>query len=436
MLRSLSRVCTRHIGAAAPRRTPTAAAITVARALLSTSPASGDSIAGMSPGALMALSLVGFTGVLFHRDIYSIGRRMLSSDAVAGDAAAVPPQTVSPHKLPSPHVTEDARVPKSSSQPQSFFGARAPILPLAYVLPNHKGLFCHRTTDLNGATCDDRLVAPNGRLIIVGDVHGCQDEVERLMRRCDYDSKADQLIYVGDLIGKGPRGADAVRYARREQALVIRGNHEDFLLKWRGAVVDDETGKLQLNALPSQTHRECAVALTDVEWRWLAALPLWLDLPEYNATVVHAGVRPDRDLREQTVRDLLYMRNITADGTAVEKPRDGGTAWAAAYAGERHVVFGHDAKRGLQTTACATGLDTGAVYGKTLTALVVPRGATLDAATMKAAQLCAPPVDTVGAESVVTGGNVGTPYLVAVASREVYSKPNNFDYSKTENQGK
>eukprot|EP00439_Symbiodinium_sp_Y106_P079387 s874_g18.t1 len=66
---------------------------------------------------------------------------------------------------------------------------------------------------------------PAGRIVVVGDVHGCADELEDLLEAITFDSTQDDLVFVGDLIGKGPAPKAVVRTARRLGALAA---HEWF----------------------------------------------------------------------------------------------------------------------------------------------------------------------------------------------------------------
>lgn len=68
------------------------------------------------------------------------------------------------------------------------------------------------------------------RVIIVGDVHGCIDEFKAILHKCSFDSKEDTLILVGDLINKGPKSAEVVKYARELNCFSVRGNHDEHVL--------------------------------------------------------------------------------------------------------------------------------------------------------------------------------------------------------------
>ena len=72
--------------------------------------------------------------------------------------------------------------------------------------------------------------ASPGGYLIVGDVHGCLDELEALLATAAHDARSEALVLVGDLVNKGPRSAAVVRWCRERRALAVRGNHEDACL--------------------------------------------------------------------------------------------------------------------------------------------------------------------------------------------------------------
>ena len=118
--------------------------------------------------------------------------------------------------------------------------------------------------------------------------------------------------------------------------------------------------------------------LNERHWIWLDSLPLWLELPEHDVLLVHAGICPGRPIAAQAPEALLTMRCVKTDGQPDARQPDlrrGEALWGTRYTGPPHVVFGHNAQTGLQLHAWATGLDTGCVYGGQLTAMVLGAGA-------------------------------------------------------------
>jgi Calcineurin-like phosphoesterase len=83
---------------------------------------------------------------------------------------------------------------------------------------------------------------PPPRLVIVGDVHGCLEELRDLLHECDWDRKKDGLVFVGDLVNKGHFSAGVIRFARESGGLCVRGNHDDsairHLLNWKNNGVE------------------------------------------------------------------------------------------------------------------------------------------------------------------------------------------------------
>ena len=200
------------------------------------------------------------------------------------------------------------------------------------------------------------------RTILIGDVHGCVDEAEDLLRACGY-SKSDHVVFVGDLVAKGPDSAGVVQLAREVNARGVRGNHDHHLLSWKRKGNDAKPLK--------PYHQKAADGLTDADWKWLESLPLVMRLPEHRIIVVHAGFAPGQPINQQRAEHLLNIRSVTRDGRP-SKRIDDGVPWASTWEGPDEVVFGHDAMRGLQQHPFAIGLDTGCVYGYELTAFILP----------------------------------------------------------------
>jgi hypothetical protein len=204
------------------------------------------------------------------------------------------------------------------------------------------------------------------RTILIGDVHGCVAELRALLVACEH-SPDDEVIFVGDLVAKGPDSQGVVQLARELGARGVRGNHDHHVLSWRR--------KHLSGAGPQHTlkphHQQVADTLTEADWRYIESLPLVLRLPKLNLIVVHAGFVPGVPLAEQRAEHLLNLRSIGRDGRPGKRVSDG-DPWATTWPGPEHVVFGHDAMRGLQQLPLATGLDTGCVYGRELTALILP----------------------------------------------------------------
>jgi len=201
-----------------------------------------------------------------------------------------------------------------------------------------------------------------GRTVFIGDVHGCRDELDALLERVAF-SAGDRLVMVGDLVVRGPNPHGTLALLRAAGAVSVRGNHEDRLLRNRERPESCPLGDLALAT---------AKALRRRDWAMIASLPLWLDLPAHGVRVVHAAVAAGAPIERQAPRALMYARSIDATGALSEAP--GPRLWAASYEGPPHVVFGHNARVGLQLHRWATGLDTGCVYGGALTAMVLGPG--------------------------------------------------------------
>lgn len=206
------------------------------------------------------------------------------------------------------------------------------------------------------------------RRIFVGDIQGCAKPLRRLLAALSFGG-GDCLYPVGDLVNKGPDSEGVLALLREIDARPVLGNHD--LLWLRAKRVRDPDSA-----------------------RWLAAQPIVRDLGDI--LVVHAGLHPrwdaatlaQRQLGEAEIEFATNVRYCTADG--VRPPADWPPPdppyrpWDSFYAGERTVVFGHWARRGLVRGRKVLGLDTGCVYGGRLTAWIAEDDAIVSVAAEEA----------------------------------------------------
>ena len=197
----------------------------------------------------------------------------------------------------------------------------------------------------------------SSRTIVVGDIHGCYDELMALTEKVKLQEN-DRVISVGDLITKGPKSREVLEHFISDKRFTsVIGNH-DLTLRRRWNGEDVEFKKAQ-----KATNKELK-ANRDTFLHYLNSLPFLIELE--NHLVVHAGIRPQVALHSQTTGDLTRMGTLGPD-----RESDEGTPWYLVYQGEKTVLFGHwpapEPRRGPK----AIGLDTGCVYGHNLTAYII-----------------------------------------------------------------
>jgi hypothetical protein len=122
----------------------------------------------------------------------------------------------------------------------------------------------------------------NGRLIAIGDIHGCYQEFGDLLERLNL-TKDDQLVLLGDLVNRGPDTGKVIDLARAHRAISLLGNHELRLLNYR------RTGD---TSVLKEKDAETASKLLPEDWAYLEAMPLTHYVEEMNTVFVHGGFRP------------------------------------------------------------------------------------------------------------------------------------------------
>ncbi len=203
----------------------------------------------------------------------------------------------------------------------------------------------------------------NGRLIAIGDIHGCHAEFSELVALLAL-TKDDRLVLLGDLINRGPDSCKVLDLARAYRATALLGNHELRLLKYR------KTGeKKYLKERDLETFSQ----LLPPDWEFLEKMPLTFEEPELNVVFVHGGFLPKEPWQRQPAEVVTRIQVILNDGRAGKRSDDpAAPLWAELWSGPPFVVYGHTPRPSIQKLKWSAGIDTGCVMGGHLTAYILP----------------------------------------------------------------
>lgn len=188
------------------------------------------------------------------------------------------------------------------------------------------------------------------RTIFIGDVHGCLKELTKMIDKIK-PKKKDRVILLGDLINRGPDPVGVVKYVYENDFECLMGNHEyEYLHLYKK------------NAYYKQLYKELGKKLHN----WIKKRPLWIE--EKNFLAVHAGIAPDKPLKKTKPTTLLFIRTWDQDKKGLSTS---GIPWYRFYKGEKPIIYGHWARKGLNIRHNTIGLDSGCVYGKFLSAYIL-----------------------------------------------------------------
>ena len=250
---------------------------------------------------------------------------------------------------------------------------------------------------------------------IIGDVHGCHDELLELLEKLGYEAepakdesgpidyihpKGRGLVFLGDLVDRGPKPAACLELAmnavEHNEALCVPGNHDARIARaLRGKNVERTHGiEITLDQLEKETE-EKRDGIAD----FIERLPSHYELDNGRLIVAHAGLREDmQGGTGARVRSFCLYGETTGETDEFGLPIR--TNWARDYRGDNMVVYGHtpvERAEWLNNTIC---LDTGCVFGGSLTALRYPEN---EIVSVRAKRTYTEPAKPIQAETEPTG---------------------------------
>lgn len=235
------------------------------------------------------------------------------------------------------------------------------------------------------------------RTFIIADLHGCFDELQLLLNKISYDPAKYSLVFLGDLLDRGPKSLDCVRFVRalceNGNARCVLGNHEDSHVRFKKHQLLQNAKGIP-NPMRFSKHKfELNEALSEQDVDWMNSLPLTIHIKE-NIYALHGGVEPAYSFNRQRKNQIIRCRYVSdgqhQTGSGKIIPRGVGLPmkeykepphsahWTEFWDGPESIIFGHyvnslksplivEKPNGVK----CMGLDTGCVFGGMLTGYIV-----------------------------------------------------------------
>jgi bis(5'-nucleosyl)-tetraphosphatase (symmetrical) len=227
------------------------------------------------------------------------------------------------------------------------------------------------------------------RDIVIGDVHGCLEELNELVEKTGYIKFKDRLIIAGDVFDRGPYSVECLRKIKELGAILVLGNHDEKHLRYathEQRKRKDPRYKNPMHSFSGQ-RKEIQDALNEQDLDFLRNAPIAFCLDE-KWVVVHAGLeRMPFHKQGKAVLRVRYIDQYSGlhsklPGSWDQPPNS--IYWADDWMGPENVIYGHAVhsltdpkvtRAGPQSNPVVTlGIDTGCCFGGRMTAAIIIDG--------------------------------------------------------------
>ncbi|MCP8615598.1 bis(5'-nucleosyl)-tetraphosphatase PrpE [Salirhabdus salicampi] len=220
---------------------------------------------------------------------------------------------------------------------------------------------------------------------VLGDIHGCYEELLALLKKLGYEANDRGIfahpegripVFVGDLTDRGPQSLNVVKLVynmiKQDKARYVPGNHCNKLYRYfLGNNVQIkhglETTVAELESISKQEQEGIKQQFIEL----YEDAPLYLILDKANAVVAHAGIKEEMIGKTgKRVKTFVLYGDIT--GKTDEKGMPERRDWAKHYTGKRWIIYGHTPVAKPRIIGKTVNIDTGCVFGGLLTAFRLP----------------------------------------------------------------